>query len=51
MIKASHHPLVYPFFLWYSRRLIRRHFDRVNVVGDALPTKGSILLLANHISW
>ncbi|NLT03981.1 MAG: glycerol acyltransferase [Bacteroidales bacterium] len=51
MIKASHHPLVYPFFLWYSRRLIRRHFDRVNVVGDALPTKGAILLLANHISW
>ncbi|HBL72204.1 MAG TPA: glycerol acyltransferase [Bacteroidales bacterium] len=51
MIKASHHPLIYPFFLWYSRRLIRRHFDRVNVVGDAFPTNGAILLLANHISW
>lgn len=51
MIKASHHPLVYPFFLWYSRRLIRRHFERVELVGDVLPTTGSILLLANHISW
>jgi len=51
MIKAQHHTIIYPFFQWYSRWIIRRHFHHVVTEGIVQESNRSILLVANHISW
>lgn len=49
--KASHHPLVYPFFKWYALMKIKRHFHNVTATGDFIDKGLPILLISNHISW
>jgi len=49
--RASHHPIIYPFFQLYSLWKIKINFHRVFVSG-AFQEKGlHILMISNHISW
>lgn len=49
--KASHHPVIYPFFKLYSLMKIKRHFHKVTASGDFTEKELPILLISNHISW
>lgn len=51
IIKARHHLFIYPFFQWYSRWIIKRHFDRVIIHGEFNNRKLPVLLVSNHTSW
>jgi 1-acyl-sn-glycerol-3-phosphate acyltransferase len=51
MLKAKHHPIIYPFFKWYSRHIIKRSFARVNIIGNYSDKKLPVLLISNHIGW
>lgn len=47
-------PLLLRWFIWYSRRYLRRHFHslRVSVAGSAPHTRGlPLVLYSNHASW
>lgn len=50
MIKARHHTVIYPLFQNLTRWLMSRNFSDVKLIGD-VPKEGSVLVLANHISW
>lgn len=43
--------LVYAFFSWYIKRIIRSDFERFEYNPIELDPNRSILLLANHFSW
>ncbi len=49
--KASHHPLIYPFFRLYTRWKISRNFHGVIIKGDHHEKNLPVLLITNHISW
>jgi 1-acyl-sn-glycerol-3-phosphate acyltransferase len=51
MLKAKHHPVIYPFFKWYSLFIIKRSFARVNISGNYADKKLPVLLISNHIGW
>lgn len=51
MIEARHNLLIYSFFRWYSGRMIRKHFRRVEFKGHWNDEGGPLLILANHVSW
>lgn len=51
IIKARHHPVIYPFFRKYTLWKIRRHFSKVIIRGEYRDRPGSLLVLANHFSW
>ncbi|MBN1413547.1 MAG: lysophospholipid acyltransferase family protein [Bacteroidales bacterium] len=51
ILKAHHHPVVYPFFKWYTRWIVSRKFSRVNISGNFQNKNLPLLLIANHISW
>jgi 1-acyl-sn-glycerol-3-phosphate acyltransferase len=51
IIKARHHAFIYPFFQWYSRRIIKRHFDQVIIHGEFNNCNQPVLLVSNHTSW
>lgn len=51
IIKAQHHPIVYPFFKFYTKWKILRNFESVNFSGDYFEKGLPLLLIANHISW
>jgi len=51
MIKAKHHPVIYPLFKWLSRFLIKRNFNSVQIETDYIENDCPVLLIANHISW
>ncbi|HEX3006006.1 MAG TPA: lysophospholipid acyltransferase family protein [Bacteroidales bacterium] len=51
IIRAKHHVFIYPFFRWYSRRIINRHFEQVVLKGEFLDQRKSVLLVSNHVSW
>jgi len=51
MIKAKHHPVIYPIFKWLSRFLIKRNFNTVQIETDYIENDCPVLLVANHISW
>jgi hypothetical protein len=51
ILKASHHPVIYPFFQLYSYLKIRRNFREVNIIHDFRDKGLPILLISNHISW
>lgn len=51
IIKARHHPVVYPFFKRYTTWKIRKHFYRVIIRGKYHHLPGSLLVLSNHFSW
>jgi len=49
--RASHHPIIYPFFKLYAVLKIRRNFHGVIINGDYIEKNIPILLISNHISW
>lgn len=51
MIKGRHHWFLYPFFVWYGRMRMKRHFKKIYMVGSVSATQLPILILANHFSW
>ena len=51
MIGAKHHTFIYPFFQWLTKYLIRRKFEKVNIIGKISHLEKPILLIANHVSW
>ncbi|MFO7867773.1 MAG: 1-acyl-sn-glycerol-3-phosphate acyltransferase [Bacteroidales bacterium] len=52
IIRARHNCILYPFFTWYSKRMIGRHFHSVHFMSDSIDvSSSSVLVLANHISW
>jgi len=51
MIKASHHTIVYPFFKWLTRVLIKTNFHTVVMEEDIPTIQKSVLIVANHSSW
>lgn len=51
MLKSKHHPILYPFFRWYCRVIVKRHFKTVYLIGDDFEDNKAILVLANHVSW
>lgn len=51
ILRARHHKVIFPFFYWYTRVLISRHFSSVHISGQKKEYSKPILLLSNHISW
>jgi len=51
ILKASHHPLIYPFFQFYSWLKIKIHFHQVNISHDFRDKDLPILMISNHFSW
>jgi len=52
IIKAKHHFVIHPIFKLFSLVMIKRHFSRIEVIGDIkISSDQSILLLSNHSSW
>ncbi len=51
ILKAKHHFLVVPFFEWYSRSSMKKHFGTIEMNGKAEDKNLPILLISNHTSW
>jgi hypothetical protein len=51
IIRAQHHPVIYPFFRFYTRWKIWRNFKSVYFSGDFAEKGIPLLLIANHVSW
>ncbi|MBN2213098.1 MAG: lysophospholipid acyltransferase family protein [Bacteroidales bacterium] len=51
IIKAQHHPIIYPFFKFYTKWKISRNFRFVHFSGDYLEKGLPLLFIANHVSW
>lgn len=51
MLEARHHPIVYPFFQYYTEYLLKSKFHSVRVMGTFLDRELPVLLIANHIGW
>lgn len=51
MIKAKHHFVIYPVFIWLTRLLIKRHFRKIVIEGEFEDNGNPVLVIANHMSW
>lgn len=51
IIKAQHHPIIYPFFKFYTNWKIFRNFESVHFSGNYFEKGRPLLLIANHVSW
>lgn len=51
IIKANHNFLVFLFFRFYSRWIIRKHFGVIEVESKFREGNLPVLLIANHFSW
>ena len=51
MIRAQHKRFYVKFFELFSKFTLKRHFKRVEIVGDIKKPHKSILLIGNHFSW
>jgi len=51
MIRAKHHNVLYPFFKWLTRFLLKRNFHALQIEGAFHDNGRSVLVVANHISW
>ena len=52
MLTSKHHWFVYPFFKWYSKYMISKHFHETHTLGDtSIQSDSSVFLLSNHTSW
>jgi hypothetical protein len=51
IVKARHHPIVYPFFKWYTIWIVSRRFKKVHLSGNFHDRELPILFIANHVSW
>lgn len=51
ILKASHHPVIYPFFRFYTKWKISRNFHGVIIKGEIHDMSKPVLLISNHFSW
>ena len=51
MIPARHHPLIDRFFNWYLRKILKKDFQAIEVIGHWPNNLSSILVIGNHVSW
>ncbi len=51
ILKAKHQFIIYPFFRWYGRWIMRRNFHRVIYNGTFREKGLPILLISNHTTW
>lgn len=51
IIKANHNFLIFLFFRFYSRWIIRKHFGLIEVESKFREGNLPVLLIANHFSW
>jgi 1-acyl-sn-glycerol-3-phosphate acyltransferase len=51
ILKAKHNCILYPFFKWYTRLILKRNFSKVTINGCFNDRKRPVLLISNHISW
>ncbi|NCC18793.1 MAG: glycerol acyltransferase, partial [Bacteroidia bacterium] len=51
LLKAKHNFLIYPFFQFYTKVIIKRKFHSVIIEKNDIDTSKPILLISNHISW
>ncbi|MBN1637561.1 MAG: lysophospholipid acyltransferase family protein [Ignavibacteriales bacterium] len=51
ILKAKHHWFLYPFFRWYGRRLLKKHFYKIIIKSNFENKNLPILLIGNHFSW
>lgn len=51
MIIAKHHIVIYSFFKWLTRFLLKRRFHSVYIESDFNDNGKAVLVIANHISW
>lgn len=49
--KATHHPVIYPFFQLYTICKIKSNFHGVFIRGEYKEKNLPVLLISNHISW
>ena len=51
LLKAKHNFLIYPFFQFYTKVIIKRKFHSVIIEKKDIDTSKPILLISNHVSW
>lgn len=51
IIKAKHNKLLYLFFKIYTKRILKKYFNKINVIGNFNDCKLPVLVICNHISW
>ncbi len=51
ILKSKHNFFIYPFFKWYTRKSIKRHFGIIQIMGALNDKKLPVLLISNHLSW
>lgn len=51
MIKAKHHPVIYPLFKALTRYLLKRNFNSTHIEGEFTDAGKPVLVIANHVSW
>lgn len=51
LLKAKHNFFIYPFFQFYTKRMIRKKFHSVIIEKNDIDLSKPILLISNHISW
>ncbi len=51
MIKAKHHPVIYPLFKALTRYLLKRNFNSTHIEGEFADAGKPVLVIANHVSW
>lgn len=51
LLKAKHNFIIYPFFQYYTKRMIRKKFHTIIVEKRDIDISKPILLISNHISW
>ncbi len=51
ILKAKHHPIIYPFFQKYVHWKIKKAFNSVIIDGNFLDRNLPVLVISNHSSW
>jgi 1-acyl-sn-glycerol-3-phosphate acyltransferase len=51
MIIPKKHPVITPFFMWYIRQKLYKHFRDIKFIGSGVPDNVPLLAIGNHISW
>lgn len=51
ILKAKHHPVIYPFFKFFTALRIKTTFNAVHIIGSFKDSNLPILLISNHVSW
>lgn len=51
ILKAKHHPFIYPFFQRYTLLIMKRKFSPIYIIGEFRDNELPVLLISNHISW